>query len=505
MSRKGVAFKLHEEIGREILEYEAAVSAVSRRRVYALSQAVSIAVSAVLMKLTLVAERHIPPELGESWLTYGFLIVFEGLLSVIGNEKFMLEDTMSAVDALSRYQIRILPTSMKKNKEEKKSTDLHDIILHEADILGGDDDMQERADVDMSGREILLYLPHSALEALPSEYLTRAMDGGAVLRITAVLFSQGIDIQQTLALAATSLSAMASQVDAKAKASISKEKEGEREKELLGQGGQGIQDPSAVNLQHVCNVRGLAALEEYCCQYRPIEGDDPSSGSDHTGSAAAMAKEQHDKYRSAIPTPPSTSQKKSRAASTSRNISLAMHLTSAATSAVGSAGWSAVRSYSSAYFKKDGDRDDSERRAPSGNSPLPLPSHPLLEELTETILSSSNINSKNVDMLVAVERVCVMLGGCRVTFCKSGKDRTGMAVTYEQSRQLGERFGCGQSTVRVLRDANVMRIHGVRIMIAEKNIGRRVYSINKLQAQFLPSVYRPPKDVLEDLMRKDDT
>lgn len=49
------------------------------------------------------------------------------------------------------------------------------------------------------------------------------------------------------------------------------------------------------------------------------------------------------------------------------------------------------------------------------------------------------------------------------------------------------------------------RIHGVRIMIAEKNIGRRVYSINQLQAQFLPSVYRPPKEVLEDLMRKDDT
>ena len=49
------------------------------------------------------------------------------------------------------------------------------------------------------------------------------------------------------------------------------------------------------------------------------------------------------------------------------------------------------------------------------------------------------------------------------------------------------------------------RIHGVRIMIAEKNIGRRVYSINQLQAQFLPAVYRPPKEVLEDLMRKDDT
>ena len=49
-----------------------------------------------------------------------------------------------------------------------------------------------------------------------------------------------------------------------------------------------------------------------------------------------------------------------------------------------------------------------------------------------------------------------------------------------------------------------MRIHGTRILVAEKNIGRRVYSINKLQVQFLPLVYRPPNSVLEDLLRKDD-
>ena len=42
-------------------------------------------------------------------------------------------------------------------------------------------------------------------------------------------------------------------------------------------------------------------------------------------------------------------------------------------------------------------------------------------------------------------------------------------------------------------------------MIAEKNIGRKVYSINQLQVQFLPTVYRPPKEVLEGMMRKDDT
>ena len=122
----------------------------------------------------------------------------------------------------------------------------------------------------------------------------------------------------------------------------------------------------------------------------------------------------------------------------------------------------------------------SRNRIKTGSSEL-LDTHPLLLDLKDAILTPENLLSKNVDMLVAAERVCVLLGGCRITFCKSGKDRTGMAVTYEQSRQLGERFGCGVSNARVLRDSRVMRVNGVRILIAEKNIGRRVYSINSLQ------------------------
>jgi hypothetical protein len=48
-------------------------------------------------------------------------------------------------------------------------------------------------------------------------------------------------------------------------------------------------------------------------------------------------------------------------------------------------------------------------------------------------------------------------------------------------------------------------VFGSRIAIAEKNIGRRVYSINKLQCQFLPAAYRPPFQVCEDMLKTDDT
>ena len=148
-----------------------------------------------------------------------------------------------------------------------------------------------------------------------------------------------------------------------------------------------------------------------------------------------------------------------------------------------------------------------------------------------------------MDLLLAAERACSMLGGMKVTFCKSGKDRTGMAVTLDQARQLGERFNCGargghgaamgvgggggggggggatadgidpgaviagtvsaEEHARLLKDAALMRSHGTRIEICLKNIGRRVYSINKLQAQFLPVLLRPPPDLLEDLFKKD--
>lgn len=266
-------------------------------------------------------------------------------------------------------------------------------------------------------------------------------------------------MQQTLALAATSFSAMASQATTD-KSKVTRPLEGGRESPspIVSE------DLTAMkNLQHVVNVRGLALLEAYCCSFRPVEGDregfSGTGGVNFEPSAAAAVKEQHDRFRSSQSSSARNGQ--SRAAATTRNLSMAMSLTSAATSAAGSA----VRAYGASYFKSGGGASARSERGSrttgsslnTPTSPMPLSSHPLLEELTETILANGNINSKNVEMLVAVERVCVMLGGCRVTFCKSGKDRTGMAVTYEQSRQLGERFGCGQSMERVLRDANVMR------------------------------------------------
>jgi protein tyrosine/serine phosphatase len=37
------------------------------------------------------------------------------------------------------------------------------------------------------------------------------------------------------------------------------------------------------------------------------------------------------------------------------------------------------------------------------------------------------------------------VGGGQVIFCKSGKDRTGMAITLHQARLLADRHGTGNS------------------------------------------------------------
>ena len=51
-----------------------------------------------------------------------------------------------------------------------------------------------------------------------------------------------------------------------------------------------------------------------------------------------------------------------------------------------------------------------------------------------------------------------------------------------------------------LRRANVLRASGVRLDISEKNVGRRKYSFNALQLRFMPDVYRPPTECIDNMV-----
>ena len=95
-------------------------------------------------------DRYISQAALEQWLDHGFLVVCQGLLSVTGHEKSMLEDTLTAVDALNKYQIRLSvhssgkgislnPTDNTNSSHNPNATDLHsyssDIKLDELEML----------------------------------------------------------------------------------------------------------------------------------------------------------------------------------------------------------------------------------------------------------------------------------------------------------------------------------------------------------------------------------
>lgn len=194
------AFTVLSSLRSIVTAFEKSCLQLGRRRVYAIAQAVSIAVNCVLLKLALVREGTIPFQVAERWVQDGFLIVFEGLLSVVGHERSMLEDTMSAVDALRSYQVRILSNEFLMNRRhgrcagsglnneanENKYDNQDKTSDHTFQKIDG-------VEVEMSGREVVIYLSEELLSQLPESYRLQAQSRssfGTVLHLVPVLFTQ---------------------------------------------------------------------------------------------------------------------------------------------------------------------------------------------------------------------------------------------------------------------------------------------------------------------------
>eukprot|EP00644_Phytophthora_capsici_P007598 jgi/Phyca11/557220/estExt2_Genewise1Plus.C_PHYCAscaffold_1040039 len=148
-----------------------------------------------------------------------------------------------------------------------------------------------------------------------------------------------------------------------------------------------------------------------------------------------------------------------------------------------------------------------------GMSEVSVGSHPdeILGNLRVSV-ESENSASKNTCILLHAADAVRSLNGGRVTYCKSGKDRTAMSTTLEQARLLVQRkrhvlqeIEAGSATeygpLEEVKDvANTMREFGVRIHIAKKNVGRFKYSFNSLQRKLLPEIYRPPMATIQDMV-----
>lgn len=96
---------------------------------------------------------------------------------------------------------------------------------------------------------------------------------------------------------------------------------------------------------------------------------------------------------------------------------------------------------------------------------------------------------KTPGVLIKSAKVCREVCGTVGILCKSGKDRTSMGVTLEQSCMLAGKDDpvlYGQGSTRV------MRKYGVRRMNVYANTGQGNYAFNSFQQGLLPKCYRPP-------------
>lgn len=105
-----------------------------------------------------------------------------------------------------------------------------------------------------------------------------------------------------------------------------------------------------------------------------------------------------------------------------------------------------------------------------------------------TILHSPKTSLKQINILVESHEVCTQVYAGRTICCKSGKDRTAMAITLELSKRLVEELRVKQG--KHLCDA--MRLRGVRRQNVEWNTGKNKYAFNAFQVKYLPDCYRPP-------------
>ena len=140
--------------------------------------------------------------------------------------------------------------------------------------------------------------------------------------------------------------------------------------------------------------------------------------------------------------------------------------------------------------------------------------HPLLATLFQHILSSSG--KMNHEILAEAAALALKFSGGIVVFCKSGKDRTAMHLTYKQAQFIA-RFRQDNpglpaaatvgneheetATDSTLNDAMLIRLYGTRLPICEKNVGQAKYAFNSLQVKFMPDALKPPPSALAGFLK----
>ncbi|KAK3257387.1 hypothetical protein CYMTET_33523, partial [Cymbomonas tetramitiformis] len=110
-------------------------------------------------------------------------------------------------------------------------------------------------------------------------------------------------------------------------------------------------------------------------------------------------------------------------------------------------------------------------------------------------------NTKHVALLTSSAHCARLMGGLRMTSCKSAKDRTSMFQTLEMAHLMKHHFAHLKEWASISRGhadlmlglAGAMRSHqGVRLANCKLNTGRPYYAFSSVQVPMLPPELRPP-------------
>ncbi|KAK3774656.1 hypothetical protein RRG08_035084 [Elysia crispata] len=98
--------------------------------------------------------------------------------------------------------------------------------------------------------------------------------------------------------------------------------------------------------------------------------------------------------------------------------------------------------------------------------------------------------SKNVEVLHVAAEVTRAMRGLRAIMCKSGKDRTSMAVTLEMVHILQRNHNLASHVF--MQSLDCLRSVGCRRENTLKNTGTKKYAFATLQMLYIPKLYRAP-------------
>jgi len=528
------------------------------RRANCFSQALAIALTSYLSQ---ISDKQKSQKFGKQWVEHGFLLTYEGMLSAAGKEMGMIEDASDSIDMLKGVKVKLVlayDSSMDtadngsgKDNSEKgndvKMKDNYQLKSEKVPIPGNQSSPLKWVEIywintppptqgGVSASSASTGMPNILVcvgveASFYNTNLPKELRSDAVVSFHPVLFQMGVDIRQWGANATASIAEKAmvtaattvggfrrmnsigtslstSQVSSNAAATSASKNSAAAQQQKI-QGSEAVatvamdsdcetddEDNNVVNIdQHNKSNDLLIALNSDA--FREI----------NTYAHAVIPIQQQ-----LLPT-----KKQSLASSSGDNNN---------TIETGE-----VESSSSSVLTI----------AASSSSAL----HPVLSSLHNSIRESMK-SKMEVAVLHDAANACTSLGGGSIVFCKSGKDRTAMQVTLKQMRFIREEqkndlrseiiHEC-QNNGKVnnasndnddsstssdngdrndqhcskddddddddalFRHATIMRSHGTRLALCEKNVGQPKYAFNSLQAKFMPDLLKPPLNVIAGFLK----